>query len=153
MCIIVLFLFTVYRDKLLTDSKPSGPNLKPPPETSDAIAIAVKQGTDDQGPPSVIAGGRGRVAEQILEIAFSQGIKVREDADLAQMLSVVDVESEIPLEAFAAVAEILTYVYEANNALDPEDEMATNQSTEMQKQKIAEDMINQWSKDTEPGHE
>jgi len=30
------------------------------------------------------------------------------------MLSAIDIDSEIPVEAFAAVAEILTYVYRAN---------------------------------------
>ena len=54
------------------------------------------------------------MAEQILQVAFDRGIKVREDADLAEMLSAIDIDSEIPVEAFAAVAEILTYVYRAN---------------------------------------
>ena len=60
-----------------------------------------------------------RLAHQILAIAFAQGIRVREDADLAELLSHVDVDSEIPLEAFAAVAEILAYVYRANGSLPP----------------------------------
>ncbi len=64
--------------------------------------------------PKVIAAGRGSVAEQILALAFANGIKVREDADLAELLSAVDIDSEIPLEAFTAVAEILSYVYRAN---------------------------------------
>lgn len=106
----------------MADDPSSSSNAKPPPPTAEAIAVAVKQNEDAGHAPQVIAGGKGRVAEQILEIAFSQGIRVREDADLAQMLSVVDIESEIPLEAFATVAEILTYVYEANNALNPDHE-------------------------------
>ena len=99
-------------------------SISAPPVTSDAVAVALKQEDGPKQTPTVIAGGRGRVAEQILEVAFSQGIKVREDADLAQMLSVVDVDSEIPLEAFATVAEILTYVYEANNAMKRDQEEA-----------------------------
>jgi flagellar biosynthesis protein len=89
------------------------------PSTAEAVAIAVKQNDGQDQTPKIIAGGRGRVAEQILEVAFSNGIKVREDADLAQMLSVIDIDSEIPVEAFATVAEILTYVYEANYAMKP----------------------------------
>jgi len=89
------------------------------PPTAEAIAVAVKQNNGQKQTPKIIAGGRGRVAEQILEVAFSKGIKVREDADLAQMLSVVNIDSEIPIEVFATVAEILTYVYEANNAMNP----------------------------------
>ena len=67
--------------------------------------------------PRVIASGQGSIAEQILQIAWSNNIKVREDADLAEVLSAIDVESEIPIEAFAAVAEILSYVYRANAGL------------------------------------
>ncbi|MFX8685003.1 EscU/YscU/HrcU family type III secretion system export apparatus switch protein, partial [Acinetobacter baumannii] len=61
--------------------------------------------------------GRGAVAEQILAIAFANGVKVREDADLVEILSLIDVDSPIPLEAFAAVAEILRYVYQAEHRL------------------------------------
>lgn len=84
---------------------------------ADQIAVALKYTAEDEFAPKVTAGGRGAIAEQILEIAFATGIKVREDADLAEMLSAIDIDSEIPLEAFAAVAEILTYVYRANGNL------------------------------------
>jgi flagellar biosynthesis protein len=83
------------------------------------VAVALAHELADTRPPKVVAGGRGRIAEQILEIAFAHGVRVREDADLAQLLSSIDIDSEIPVEAFAAVAEILTYVYQANNALNP----------------------------------
>jgi len=65
----------------------------------------------------VLASGRGAVADQILAIAFAHGVRVREDADLAEVLAAVDVDSEIPLEALVAVAEILSYVYRANGRL------------------------------------
>ena len=64
--------------------------------------------------PKIVASGRGAVAEQILQLAFANGVKVREDADLAEVLSHLELESPIPLEAYAAVAEILAYVYRAN---------------------------------------
>lgn len=84
-----------------------------------AIAVAVADDPTSGQAPSIIAKGTGAVAEQILQIAFDHGVKVREDADLAELLVAVDVESEIPLEALAAVAEILSYVYRANNAVAP----------------------------------
>jgi len=68
------------------------------------------------GAPKVTASGRGAVAEQILQIAFERGIKVRKDSDLAEILSVVEVESEIPLAALAGVAEILRYLYQTDSA-------------------------------------
>lgn len=84
---------------------------------ADQLAVALKYEPDGEYAPKVTAGGRGAIAEQILEIAFASGTKVREDADLAEMLSAIDIDSEIPIEAFAAVAEILTYVYRANGNL------------------------------------
>ena len=83
-------------------------------DKKEAVAVALAHELVDDRPPKVVAGGRGHIAEQILEIAFANGVKVREDADLAQLLSSIDIDSEIPVEAFAAVAEILTYVYQAN---------------------------------------
>ncbi len=68
--------------------------------------------------PKIIASGRGSVAEQILQIAFERGIKVRQDSDLAEILSAVEVESEIPLAALAGVAEILRYLYQTDKAPD-----------------------------------
>lgn len=82
-----------------------------------AVALGYEPKRDDQ--PRVTASGRGAVAEQILRIAFDRGIKVREDADLAEILAAIDVDSLIPLEAFAAVAEILAYVYRAEGQGGP----------------------------------
>ena len=78
------------------------------------LAVALKYQPETEFAPKVVASGRGSVAEQILAIAFAKGIKVREDADLVKLLSVIEIDSEIPIEAFAAVAEILAYVYRVN---------------------------------------
>lgn len=88
-------------------------------------AVAIEYDRDGGSAPRVTASGRGAVAEQILAIAFERGIKVREDAELVEILSLVEVDSPIPLEAFAAVAEILAYVYQANAALKPPAAKAT----------------------------
>jgi flagellar biosynthesis protein len=80
----------------------------------DAIAVALHYEAESEYAPKVVAGGRGSIAEQILEIAFANNIKVRKDQDLVELLSSIDIDSEIPVEAFAAVAEILIYVYRAN---------------------------------------
>lgn len=84
------------------------------------LAIAVEHGANGHGPPRVIAKGRGALAEQILQIAFDRGIKVRSDADLAEILAAVEVDSIVPLEALAAVAEILSYVYRTQSAYPAE---------------------------------
>lgn len=105
---------------------PTGANLdwseqtgrdKPAPGVSKAVAIEYERGVDEA--PRVTASGKGAIAEQILAIAFERGIKVREDAELVEILSLVEVDSPIPLEAFTAVAEILAFVYQANAARKP----------------------------------
>ena len=81
-----------------------------------AIALDAKgrDGSLRPNTPRVVATGRGPVAEQILAIAFEKGVPVREDSDLAQILAAVELDAEVPIDALAAVAEILSYVYRAN---------------------------------------
>ncbi len=83
------------------------------------IAVAIENRPGDQTAPRVVASGRGALAEQILQIAFDRGVKVRHDADLAEILATIEIESEIPLEALAAVAEILSYVYRNQSKVAP----------------------------------
>ena len=86
------------------------------PRTPIAVALDAKgrDGAARPNSPRVVATGRGPVAEQILAIAFEKGVPVREDSDLAQILAAVELDAEIPIDALAAVAEILSYVYRAN---------------------------------------
>jgi len=79
------------------------------------VAFAIKDQRKSNLAPTILAKGHGKIAEKILRLAFDNDVKVRTDEDLAAILSVVEVDCEIPLEAFAAVAEILTYVYNANS--------------------------------------
>ena len=80
-----------------------------------AAAVALKKyGITEDMLPKVVAAGYGKLAEQIVETAFQNGVKVREDRDLAEMLAAIEVDSDIPSEALVAVAEILAYVYKLN---------------------------------------
>lgn len=92
-------------------------NIKKPPARATAVAITYDENGQDL--PRIAAAGRGKLAEQILQIAFEKGIKVREDAALADMLAKVELDSPIPSEAFLAVAEILSYIYRANGEPNP----------------------------------
>ena len=88
------------------------------PDKKDAekpVAVALKYEGKAEHAPRVTAKGHGTIAEQIIKVAESQGVEVHEDADLAQLLVTLDVDSFIPVEAFAAVAEILGYVYRKNS--------------------------------------
>lgn len=89
----------------------------PTPPVRPAVAVALQYDPEQNDAPVVTASGKGALAEQILQLAFANGVKVRTDPDLAQVLAAVEVDTVIPLEAFAAVAEILAYVYRANGAM------------------------------------
>ena len=83
------------------------------------VAVALRHERGHDHIARIVASGRGAIAEQILAVAFAEGVKVRQDADLAEVLSALDVGSDIHLEAFAAVAEILSYIYRANQTYRP----------------------------------
>ncbi|WP_027389152.1 EscU/YscU/HrcU family type III secretion system export apparatus switch protein [Chrysiogenes arsenatis] len=64
--------------------------------------------------PKVTAKGQGRVAEKIIEIAEEHGITIKEDPDLVEALSALEIDQEIPQELYQAVAEILSHLYREN---------------------------------------
>ncbi len=55
--------------------------------------------------------GQIRIAERILEVARAHDIPIREDKNLVEILSHLDLTQEIPPEIYKAVAEILAFVY------------------------------------------
>ncbi len=73
--------------------------------------MALRYDTEHEDAPRVMAAGEGFIAEQIVRIALDNGITVHKDSDLVEILSKLDIDALIPLEAFAAVAEILSYIY------------------------------------------
>ena len=86
-----------------------------PPAEGERIAVALKYDRKADPAPRVIAKGEGELAGKILELAREHGVAIREDKDLAQLLAAVELETQIPVEAFVAVAEILSYIYRARN--------------------------------------
>lgn len=95
--------------------------------TDPTKAIAVK-GSDGNTPSRIVAKGEGSLAEKILDIAFTEGVKVRQDKDLTELLAAFEVESPIPLEALNAVALILERVYAENNRQQEDIENAQKKS-------------------------
>ena len=91
----------------------------PPPTDRAPFTIARKYDRDKDNAPRVVASGRGHLADRILELAAAHGIAVRPDADLAEILAAIEVGQQMPIAAFAAVAEILFYVHRANERQAP----------------------------------
>lgn len=65
--------------------------------------------------PRVVAKGKGLLAERIIEVARKAGVPIREDPLLISLLAHLDVEQEIPPEAYQVVAELLAFVYKVHN--------------------------------------
>lgn len=83
----------------------------------DKLAVALQYHKAKDAAPKVTAKGKGFIAEQIIAVAQANGVEIRSDEDLARMLSAVELDMPIPLEAYVAVAEILAYVYRANHQM------------------------------------
>ncbi len=78
-------------------------------------AVAVKYDDKKGGAPIVLAKGMNHMALKIKEIARENGVHIIQNPPLARALyAQVEVEREIPEELFAAVAEVLAYVYKIN---------------------------------------
>jgi len=82
-------------------------------DVPDTKAVAVKQG-DGVAAPKITAKGHGYAAEKILDIAFAEGVKVRQDKDLTELLDAFDVDCPVPLEALHAVSLILERAHAEN---------------------------------------
>jgi len=79
-------------------------------------AVALSYSKDAAAAPVVKAKGKGAVAERIVAIAAENGVPVREDASLVEVLSKLDLDQEIPPELYQLVAEILSFVYRTDQA-------------------------------------
>jgi len=77
-----------------------------------AAAIRYDAARDDA--PKLTAKGKGHVADRIIELARQHDIPVRSDKALIQILSQLDIDRHIPPELYKAMAEILAFVYSAN---------------------------------------
>ena len=82
------------------------------------LAIALEYDRGSRKAPRVTAKGYGLVAERILAVAEEHGIVIETDPALAQALSGVALDEEIPTELFEAVAEVIGFVLRARSRLD-----------------------------------
>lgn len=63
--------------------------------------------------PRVVASGRGLIGQKIIEAAQAHGVPIEKNAVLAEALSTIELETEIPERLYMAVAEILAFVLRA----------------------------------------
>jgi len=80
-------------------------------------AAAVKYETGDNA-PTVIAKGKGLIADNILEKAQESNVPVYEDPELADTLTKLDIGDYIPPELYKVVAEIMIFVSDLDKMRD-----------------------------------
>lgn len=80
------------------------------------IAVALLYQADKMAAPEVVAKGAGVVAEKIRDLAKTHGVPLVENPPLARALfRSVDIGQQIPAELYAAVAEVLAFIYRLRN--------------------------------------
>ena len=82
-------------------------------QAQSAVAIGYNNKVDPA--PRILATGKGVMAEKILQIADQENIPVKKDENLVKILSLLEQNSFIPIEAYAAVAKILGHIYSFKN--------------------------------------
>jgi flagellar biosynthetic protein FlhB len=79
-----------------------------------AVALKYEQG---MGAPICVAKGQDNVALKIREVAYRHAVPVVQNPPLARALfKAVDVDQEIPVEHYKAVAELIGYVMKLRNS-------------------------------------
>lgn len=87
------------------------------PVNPQKLAVALEYEKGSREAPRVIAKGRGLIAERIIALAEENDIVIEANAALARALSGVDLDDEIPVELFEAVAEVIGFVLRARSRL------------------------------------
>ena len=77
-------------------------------------AVALRYQQEKDRAPVVTAKGQGRVAEKIISLAEEHDIPVEKNSLLAYELFKLELNQEIPVELYEAVAIILTAIYQCD---------------------------------------
>lgn len=97
---------------------PTDPNDSTPSAPTKAAALQYDK--SKSAAPRLTARGRGLVAQRIIEMAEENNIPLYQDRDLMEILEKTEIDTEIPLEVYAVVAEIFAYIYKVNQSKKPE---------------------------------
>jgi flagellar biosynthetic protein FlhB len=82
------------------------------------FSVALRYDTPRMAAPIVVAKGRGELALKIRELALSNAVPLLEAPPLARALYThCELQQAIPAALFSAVAEVMAYVYQLNEAI------------------------------------
>lgn len=105
---------------MLDTQIPDNANIDKPLPMQQAVALAYHAG---DSAPRVVAKGRGALAQRIIEVAQSNQIFVHQSKELVALLMQVDLDEHIPPSLYAAIAEILAWLYRIENGISTQQQM------------------------------
>ena len=83
------------------------------------IAVALKYDVGERGAPVILAMGRGKLAEEIIEIGSKESIAIFQSPFLARALFFTgNIGEEISEELLNAVAAVLAFIFRLANGED-----------------------------------
>ncbi len=91
-------------------------------KTRRKVAVALQY--DDDAAPVVTAKGVGSVAEQIEKLAREAGVPIEENPMMAEALSQIEIDQEIPIELYQAVAVLIGFIMRTGRAQHPHEPAA-----------------------------
>jgi len=77
-------------------------------------AVSLKYEPPKHEAPIVTAKGQGIIAEKIIALAKKHHIPIKDDPDLVEILSQLNLDEQIPLEVYQVVAEVFAFIYYLN---------------------------------------
>jgi flagellar biosynthetic protein FlhB len=84
------------------------------------LAVALQYDAENMAAPVVLAKGAGVLAQRIRRLALENNVPIVERKPLAQLLyKEVDINHPVPADSYAAVAEVLAYVYKLQGKKPP----------------------------------
>lgn len=90
-------------------------------------AVALQYDKEKDNAPLVTAQGKGETAKNIIKIAEENGIPIKKDEDLVNMLSQIELNQEIPVELYQAVSEVFSFIYGISNKTSEEENTKNDQ--------------------------
>jgi len=74
-------------------------------------AVALRYDQEKGTAPTLVAKGRGLIAEQILALAQEHDVHIHESPELIEVLIRLELGEEIPEALYRAIAEVIAFAY------------------------------------------
>jgi len=87
-------------------------------QTERITATALGYDPESDQAPVILASGRGKIAEQIIQIAKENNVPIHDDPILAQTLARIQINDVIPPELYLVVAQIFAYIQRVRSNLN-----------------------------------